>query len=96
MTLETNAAMGYGQRVRSYWMFRFYDFIRLDEKRILPATAYLEGEYGISDLYMGVPVKLGAGGAEEIVKLKLTTGEKKMLKTSEAAVRDVVSVLTLS
>src|SRR4051794_17036061 len=71
------------------------DAICLDEKRILPATAYLEGEYGNNDLYMGVPVKLGAGGAEEIVKLKLTAAEKKMMKTSEAAVRDVVSVLTL-
>ena len=48
------------------------DAICLDEKRVLPATAYLEGEYGIGGLYMGVPVKLGAGGAEEVVKLKLT------------------------
>ena len=70
------------------------DAICLDEKRVLPATAYLEGEYGIRDLYMGVPVRLGAGGAEEVVKLKLTPAEKKMLKVSEAAVRDVVSVLT--
>ena len=70
------------------------DAICLDEKRVLPATAYLEGEYGISGLYMGVPVKLGAGGAEEVVKLKLSPDEKKMLKVSEAAVRDVVSVLT--
>ena len=68
--------------------------ICLDEKRVLPCTAYLEGEYGISDLYMGVPVKLGADGAEEIVKLRLTPAEKKMLKISEAAVRDVVEVLT--
>jgi malate dehydrogenase len=70
------------------------DAICLDEKRVLPATAYLEGEYGISDLYMGVPVKLGAAGAEEVVKLKLSPEERKMLKVSEAAVRDVVSVLT--
>jgi malate dehydrogenase len=70
------------------------DAICLDEKRVLPATAYLEGEYGINDLYMGVPVKLGAGGAEEVVKLKLSADERKMLRVSEAAVRDVVSVLT--
>jgi malate dehydrogenase len=70
------------------------DAICLDEKRVLPCTAYLQGEYGIRDLYMGVPVKLGAGGAEEIVKLRLTAAEKKMLKASEAAVRDVVQVLT--
>ena len=48
------------------------DAIMLDEKRVLPCTAYLEGEYGVRGLYMGVPVKLGAGGVEEIVKLKLT------------------------
>jgi malate dehydrogenase len=70
------------------------DAICLDEQRVLPATAYLEGEYGIRDLYMGVPVRLGASGVEEVVKLKLSPAEKKMLKVSEAAVRDVVSVLT--
>jgi malate dehydrogenase len=70
------------------------DAICLDEKRVLPATAYLEGEYGIHGLYMGVPVRLGAGGAEEVVKLRLSAEERKMLKVSEAAVRDVVSVLT--
>jgi len=69
------------------------DAICLDEKRILPCTAYLEGEYGVSGLYLGVPVKLGAGGVEEIVKLKLTAEEKKWLKESTAAVRDVVGVL---
>ena len=69
------------------------DSICLDEKRILPCTAYLEGEYGINGLYMGVPVKLGAGGVEEIVKLRLTAEEKKMLRASAAAVREVVGVL---
>ena len=69
------------------------DSICLDEKRVLPCTAYLEGEYGISGLYMGVPVKLGAAGVEEIVKLRLTADEKKMLRTSAAAVREVVGVL---
>ena len=52
------------------------DAICLDEKRVLPCTAYLEGEYGINGLYMGVPVRLGAGGAEEVVKLKLTRREE--------------------
>src|SRR5437660_12361846 len=70
------------------------DSIMLDEKRILPCTAYLEGEYGVNGLYMGVPVKLGAGGVEEIVKLKLTTEERRWLKDSAAAVREVVGVLT--
>ncbi len=69
------------------------DAIVLDQKRVLPCTAYLEGEYGVRDLYMGVPVKLGAGGVEEIVKLKLSDAEKRMFKESAAAVRDVVQVL---
>ena len=67
--------------------------IVLDQKRVLPCTAYLQGEYGVTNLYMGVPVKLGAGGVEEIVKLKLGAAEKKMMKTSVAAVTDVVKVL---
>ena len=67
--------------------------IVLDQKRVLPCTAYLQGEYGVANLYMGVPVKLGAGGVEEIVKLKLGAAEKKMMKTSVAAVTDVVKVL---
>jgi malate dehydrogenase len=69
------------------------DAICLDEKRVLPCTAYLEGEYGVRGLYLGVPVKLGAGGVEEVVALKLTTDEKRMLRESAAAVRDVVGVL---
>jgi malate dehydrogenase len=72
------------------------DAICLDQKRVLPCTAYLEGEYGIRGLYMGVPVKLGAGGVEEIQRLKLTPDEKKMLRTSAAAVREVVSILKRS
>jgi malate dehydrogenase len=72
------------------------DAICLDEKRVLPCTAYLEGEYGVDGLYFGVPVKLGAGGVEDIVQLKLTTDEKRALRASAAAVRDVVGVLTHS
>ena len=70
------------------------DAICLDQKRVLPCTALLEGEYGVDGLYFGVPVRLGAGGVEEIVKLKLDAAEKKMLRESAAAVRDVVQVLT--
>jgi malate dehydrogenase len=70
------------------------DAVLLDEKRVLPCTAYLEGEYGIDGLYMGVPVKLGAGGIEEIVELDLTDQERAWLEESAAAVRDVVGVLT--
>jgi malate dehydrogenase len=69
------------------------DSIMLDEKRILPCTAYLEGEYGIEDLYMGVPVKLGAEGVEEIYELDLTEDEQALLHASAEAVRDVVGVL---
>jgi malate dehydrogenase len=72
------------------------DSICLDEKRVLPCTAYLEGEYGIKGLYMGVPVKLGAGGVEQIVPLKLTADEKTMLRASAAAVREVVGILKKS
>jgi malate dehydrogenase len=69
------------------------DAICLDEKRVLPCTAYLDGEYGVRGLYLGVPVKLGAGGIEEVVALKLTTDEKRMVRESAAAVREVVGVL---
>jgi malate dehydrogenase len=70
------------------------DAVVLDEKRVLPCTAYLEGEYGVDGLYMGVPVKLGAGGIEQIVELDLSEGERRLLEESAAAVREVVSVLT--
>jgi malate dehydrogenase len=69
------------------------DSIMLDEKRVLPCTAYLEGEYGIDDLYMGVPVKLGADGIEEIYELDLTDQERQQLQASAEAVREVVGVL---
>jgi malate dehydrogenase len=69
------------------------DAVLLDQKRVLPCTAYLEGEFGIDGLYMGVPVKLGAGGIEQIVELDLTEQEREWLAESAAAVGDVVSVL---
>jgi malate dehydrogenase len=67
--------------------------VLLDQKRVLPCTAYLEGEYGIHDLYIGVPVKLGRAGIEEIIELDLSDEEKAWLEQSAAAVRDVVGVL---
>ena len=70
------------------------DSIMLDEKRVLPCTAYLEGEYGIEDLYMGVPVKLGAAGIEEIIELELSEDEQRLLGESAEAVREVVGVLS--
>jgi malate dehydrogenase len=70
--------------------------VMLDEKRVLPCTVYLEGEYGIDGLYMGVPAKLGAAGIEEIVELELSSDEQAMLNESADAVRDVVGVLARS
>jgi malate dehydrogenase len=69
------------------------DAVTLDEKRVLACTAYLEGEYGIDGLYMGVPVTLGAGGIEQIVELDLSDEERSMLHSSADAVRDVVAIL---
>jgi malate dehydrogenase len=70
------------------------DAIVLDEKRVLPCAAYLEGEYGIDGLYMGVPVKLGAAGIAAIVEVDLDDAERAALAASADAVRDVVGVLT--
>ena len=70
------------------------DAVMLDEHRVLPCTAYLEGEYEIEGLFMGVPVKLGAGGIEEIVALELGNDEREALNASAEAVREVVGVLS--
>jgi malate dehydrogenase len=66
-----------------------------DKKKILPCAAYLEGEYGISGLFVGVPVKLGARGIEQIIEIKLTADEKAALDKSSASVRELVTVLGL-
>lgn len=67
--------------------------ILLDQKRILPCSAYLQGQYDLHDIYVGVPVKLGKNGIEEIVQLALTDEEKKLLHTSAEAVRAMNAVL---
>jgi malate dehydrogenase len=64
-----------------------------DKKKILPCAAYLEGEYGINGLFVGVPVKLGARGIEQIVEIKLAPEEKAALDKSAASVRELVNVL---
>jgi malate dehydrogenase len=64
-----------------------------DQKRLLPAAAYLDGEYGYKDLYMGVPVVIGGGGIERIVQLSLTDDEKAMLAKSAASVQSIVNVV---
>jgi malate dehydrogenase len=64
-----------------------------DQKRIFPVCAWLTGEYGIHDLYIGVPVKLGRNGIEEIIELDLNADERALLAESEKAVRSVADVL---
>ncbi len=64
-----------------------------DKKKVLPCAAYLEGEYGFSELFIGVPVKLGAGGIEEIIEITLTDDEKTALAKSAAAVEELKQVL---
>jgi malate dehydrogenase len=64
-----------------------------DKKKILPCAAYLDGEYGIRGLYVGVPVKLGAKGIEQIVEIKLTAEEQTALKKSADAVQELVGVI---
>jgi malate dehydrogenase len=69
------------------------DAILLDQKRVLPCAALLQGEYGIDDLFVGVPVKLGATGMEQIVELQLQDDELEDLRNSAGAVRELVEVL---
>jgi malate dehydrogenase len=67
--------------------------ILLDKKKILPCSVFLQGEYGIRDLFVGVPVKLGARGVEDIIQIKLTADEDAALKKSAAAVKELVDVI---
>jgi malate dehydrogenase len=63
-----------------------------DKKRVLPCAAWLTGQYGVKDLYVGVPVVIGAGGIERIVEITLDPGEKAAFDKSCAAVRDLVDI----
>jgi malate dehydrogenase len=67
--------------------------ILLDKKKILPCSVFLQGEYGIRDLFVGVPVKLGARGVEQIIEIKLTAEEDVALKKSAGAVKELVDVI---
>jgi len=69
--------------------------ILLDQHRILPCAAYLQGEYGYRDLFLGVPVQLGAGGLEKVIEIRLAPEEKTALDRSAAAVRELVQSLPL-
>ena len=68
--------------------------VLLDKKRILPCCTYLEGEYGINGLCVGVPVKVGAGGMEEVIQIGLTESEKTALNRSAASVKELVEVMS--
>ncbi len=70
--------------------------ILLDKKRILPGCAYLEGEFGINGLCVGVPIKVGAGGMEQVIEIKLTDEEQKALESSAASVQELVDVMRSS
>ncbi|MGD9088279.1 MAG: malate dehydrogenase, partial [Desulfobacterales bacterium] len=65
-----------------------------DKKKILPCAVYLEGEYGINDLFIGVPVKLGSKGAEEVIEITLTEAEKAALQHSADAVQELKDILS--
>jgi malate dehydrogenase len=69
------------------------DSILLDKRRVLPCSVYLQGEYGIDGLFVGVPVKLGQGGIRQIIELSLTAEEKEALHRSAGAVRDLVETM---
>ncbi len=71
------------------------DSILMDRKKILPCSACLQGEYGIRDLFVGVPVKLGSKGIEQIIELKLTSDERAMLQKSADSVAELVGVMKL-
>lgn len=69
------------------------DAILKDKKKILPCAAYLEGEYGVEGLYLGVPAKLGRSGIEEVIQIRLTADEQEALDRSAASVQELVSVI---
>jgi malate dehydrogenase len=69
------------------------DAVIKDKKKILPCAAYLQGEYGLRDVYLGVPVKLGKGGVEQVLEIGLTPEEKAALETSAGKVRELFGIL---
>ncbi len=69
------------------------EIILKDKKKIVPCSVFLQGEYGIHDLFVGVPVKLGAGGVQQIVEIELTAEEKAALQKSAAAVKELTQVI---
>src|SRR5947209_9417965 len=74
-------------------VLQMVDSILLDKKMIMPCTVYLQGEYGINGLFVGVPAKLGANGVEQIVEIELSENERAMLQKSADAVKELVEVM---
>jgi malate dehydrogenase len=74
---------------------KIVDAIIFDQKRILPCSVLLEGEYGIKKTFVGVPVKVGENGAEQIIELKLTPEESAALKKSADAVQELLKIMKL-
>ena len=74
-------------------VLQMVDSILLDKKMIMPSTVYLQGEYGIKDLFIGVPAKLGAKGLEQVIEIELTERERKLLQKSVDAVRELIEVM---
>src|SRR5438132_9186834 len=74
-------------------ILQMVDSILLDKKMIMPCAVYLQGEYGIHDLFVGVPVKLGAKGLEQIIEIELDQNERALLQKSADAVKELVGVM---
>ena len=74
-------------------VYRMVESFMFDRKEVLPAAAYLEGEYGVNGLFVGVPVVIGGGGVERILQIDLTAAEKKAFESSVAHVRDLVEAM---
>ena len=85
--------MANGRYAPSAAAVEMVDSIIHDQKRVLPCAALCDGEYGLNDLFVGVPVKIGAGGVEEIIEIDLTDDETAQLKQSAAAVEELVEAL---
>jgi len=91
---EIVGLLGYsGYYAPSASVVSMVESILRDKKRVLPTAAFLKGEYGYSDLYIGVPAVIGKGGVEKIIEMKLGDKEKSMLEISANAVKDVVKLL---
>jgi len=74
-------------------ILQMVDSIMLDKKMIMPCAAYLQGEYGFRDIFVGVPVKLGASGVEQIIEIELDESERALLQKSASAVKELIGVM---